>query len=219
MPLSGVTTNPGLPERVDPTDQQQETQVEKPFLSPAPVASFSAGQPPDSRSRAKSAYLQGRTQTMAIITMCRFVSTFEWTIPWQTKRFSKRSARLSVEPHLRHPAIHTILEQNLRTAKAAISTEKPPRPTLPRKAIPCNDAYTSGVRRASRRPQSPPIDREVGQLPPPSGASLVTPQMPYTLIYTMFLSFSRRKSGCPAVQQEKSANLAESLDFHTVRFR
>ena len=46
-----------------------------------------AGGPPDSRSRARSAYLPRRTQTMAIITMCRFVSTFKWTIPWATGRF------------------------------------------------------------------------------------------------------------------------------------
>jgi hypothetical protein len=43
------------------------------------------GRPRDARSWADSAYLQGRTQTMAILTMSRSVSTFDSTIRRQSQ--------------------------------------------------------------------------------------------------------------------------------------
>ena len=58
------------------------------------------GRPLDSRSGAQRLYLPDRTQTMAIITMCRFVSTFEWTIPRETGRF-----RQTIRPIVRSLAV------------------------------------------------------------------------------------------------------------------
>jgi hypothetical protein len=50
------------------------------FCPPAKRSIPLPGQPKDSRSRADSAYLLGRTQTMAILTIRRFMSSCESTI-------------------------------------------------------------------------------------------------------------------------------------------
>jgi hypothetical protein len=51
-----------------------------------------AERPKDSRSWAESACLPGRTQTMAILTMCRFMSSWELTIPGQIRQLLQHAS-------------------------------------------------------------------------------------------------------------------------------
>ena len=161
------------------------------FCFPLREASLYRGQPKDSRSRAESAYLPGRTQTMAILTIRGYMSSCESTI-------NSRPAKIAGHPpvHAESPC-STPPDWGTRDIDFLLVRHPMPGPGLPRANsadLPFSRADQPQVADLTTIPDA----IYIRQKPPSIDRSIKPPLLPlYTLFFAIFQVESARIGTIP----------------------